>query len=203
MVYEVAQQLRAQGEDVAYLAMLDAVLPGPGLRGRFARFLRLLDLGGRAGAQLLRKSLTRRSRRLLRSHRSAEFGQFQGERLGSMELMREDAYRESAAEYAAAVEPWPLPVTLIVAGKRLDDDPLQPADCGWSQHAARLRTHIVDSEHLELLQRPWVDQVAEILAEGLQCASSVADPSRARSRDSGVADDRLRRRSDILRGTGD
>ena len=164
VVYEIAQQLRGQGERVAYLALLDAMLTQKGLRGRFAQLRRLVGLGPRGAVQYLYKRLVRQRGQMSSLGRIAEFGQIDGRKLGLMENLREEAYETAAREYASAVEDWPLSATVITAGKRLADNPLQPDDCGWSEYVSDLGAHVIDAQHLELLQEPWVEQVAEIMS---------------------------------------
>ena len=169
VVYEVAQQLRAAGHAVSFLGMLDAILPARGLYDRAQRVKKLLSLSRRSKLVWLGRRAAAKGRALLGAKRRAQFGQHADDaQLGAMEDLREEAYRAAALEYRRAVRPWPGSATLIVAGQRLQDNPLQPEHCGWSRHVRALGVHVITAGHLELLEEPWASEVARILVRALK-----------------------------------
>jgi amino acid adenylation domain-containing protein len=179
VAYEVAQQLRAQGEEVAFLALLDAALPGTGPD----KFKRLLSLGPLQSLRVLAGRLLRR----LRPNQPAaatppsEVARYDDKEVqASLNNRRQRAYRRAMRTYVSQVPPWPGEVTLVVSGKRLARDPLQPPDCGWGGHVARLNSHTVDADHLGLLEKPKVAEVADVLLAGLERAEA-AVPLNSRS----------------------
>jgi hypothetical protein len=56
----------------------------------------------------------------------------------------------------------------VVAGRRLAGDPVQARDCGWGGLLPNARVHVLDSEHVELLEEPVVAELAEIFLDGLR-----------------------------------
>jgi thioesterase domain-containing protein len=79
--------------------------------------------------------------------------------------------------YLSQVRPWKGEATLVVSGKRLARDLMQRADCGWTQHVGRLDRHTVDADHLGLLEKPKVAEVADILLAALQRAETTTTPA--------------------------
>ena len=183
VTYEVAQQLRASGEQVLFVGLFDSVLPEPGMRGRFAKVGRLLRLPRARVAQLIAERVGTRLRGWTGGRRVAKYGRFSAgkatggsatqpassteRKMEGMELQREQAYHVAAASYAARVQDWPAPVTLFAAGRRLAAEPLRGRDCGWGRHIGQLQTHVIDAEHLDLLVAPHVDQVAQAMLRAL------------------------------------
>ena len=166
VAYEVAQQLRAQGEEVLFLALLDAALP----ETRPEKLQRLVTL---PPLQIVRVVVRRFLRRMLRKARRkrAEFVRYDDkEQQLPLDSRRQAAYRRAMYGYLSQVQPWPGEATLVVSGQRLARDPLQRPDCGWSGHVARLDMHTVDADHLGLLEKPKVPEVAGILLAALERA---------------------------------
>ncbi len=65
------------------------------------------------------------------------------------------------------------------AGQRLARDLLQWPDCGWSAHVARLDLHTVDADHLGMLEKPKVAEVARLLLVALERAEAAAGAAAA------------------------
>jgi len=178
VAYEVAQQLRRQGEEVVFLAMLDAALP----QTRLDKLKRLVSL---RPAQM-RQVIARRVRERLgpASHPGApshsEFTRYDDkERQSSLDNQRQRAYRRAMRRYVSQVQPWRGEATLVVSGQRLARDLLQWPDCGWSAHVARLDLHTVDADHLGMLEKPKVAEVARLLLVALERAEAAAGAAAA------------------------
>ena len=90
--------------------------------------------------------------------------------LGKLERARDRAYRLAADAYARRLVPQDADATLIVANRRVLADPLADRACGWRNVAPRIDVHSIDAEHLELLEEPWVAEVAAIFRSRLRGA---------------------------------
>jgi thioesterase domain-containing protein len=165
VAYELAQQLRAAGEEVSFLALVDAALPEwvLGWRYRVSQIARLLSAPRR-------DVLTFVLRRLKLVPPGADSLRYRDhERLGPLEERRDEANRAAAALYTPFIRPFAGRVTLIVSGARLREDPLKNPRCGWSGHVGSLDTHAVDVHHLRMLSdEPYVSEIAEVIAKGLR-----------------------------------
>jgi amino acid adenylation domain-containing protein len=161
VVYEVAQLLRASGESVPFVGLLDAMLPESGAKGLFQKISRFARLPLKRELDLLR-GLSKRFRGSGKTPRRAQFAAHGDATFAEMELLREDSYRDSALAYAADVRDFPGPVTLIVAGRRLARAPMSDQNCGWKGKISQLDAHVLDAEHLGLLQEPAVRYVATL-----------------------------------------
>ncbi len=170
VAYEVARQLRAAGEEVLFLAMVDTALPEwtEGWRFRMSQLGRLVSAPPRdVGAFILRRF------RKKRGASGIEFGRYTDDaKLGPLEERRDAANRDAAAKYMGVLRPFASAVTLIVSGDRLRDDPLKSPSCGWEPYVASLDVHTLDTDHFRMLMDdPYVADVARILANGMQRAA--------------------------------
>jgi amino acid adenylation domain-containing protein len=171
VAYEVAQQLRAGGDAVTFLGLLDATLPERPLDQalRLAQALRQGTLPRRRFSRLIWTRLRSRAQMLLAGQNATIPGRYGADaRLGPLDEMREQAYHHAAVEYLSRLRPFDGDVTLIVAGQRQREDPLGSATCGWSAHVPSLDVHTIDAAHLALLAEPKVGPVADILRRALQ-----------------------------------
>jgi amino acid adenylation domain-containing protein len=164
VAYEVAQQLRAAGEEVSFLALVDAVLPEWTLGWRF-RVSQIARLWSASPHEVLAFA-SRRFREKM-GPPQAEFLRFRDDqRLGPLEEQREAVNRDAAAHYMPHIRPFAGNVTLIASGVRLRVDPLKSPSCGWSPHIPLIDVHRVDADHFRLMSDdPYVSKMAEILAE--------------------------------------
>lgn len=165
VAYEVAQQLRAMGADVAFVGLIDAILPEYGIRHCAKQLGRLLVLPCRDIVRFGAKHLRRRVAALLGAGPKSEFTRYDfHEKLAPIEDLRQEAYARAAENYIRRMQPFPGRVELIVAGRRLARDPLQSPDCGWRSHTSLVGIHTLDTDHLGLLDEPHVAEVAEIFS---------------------------------------
>jgi len=168
LVYEVAQQLARAGEQVAFVGMIDAMLPENGILGWVARARRLAPLPLRELVPLVHDRMRVKLLRALRRRRAAEFAKYQDdERFSAMEILRADAQRVSADAYMQTIATLDVPVALIISGTRISANPHKARDCGWQPYARRLSIHEVEADHLALLEEPSVAEVAAIFARAL------------------------------------
>jgi phthiocerol/phenolphthiocerol synthesis type-I polyketide synthase D len=176
VAYEVAQQLRAAGEEVRFLALVDAILPewGLGVRFRLSQVARLASAAPRDVVAFI----SRRLRGRLRTPH-AELMRHRGDiRLGPLEERRDAVNRDAAARYMKLIRPFSGRATMIAAGQRLRDDPLKSPSCGWSPHIPRLDVHVVDADHFRIMKDdPYVSEIANIVARQIrQADASARDP---------------------------
>jgi len=173
VAYEASLQLRAAGEEVRFLALLDAIIPEWTLGWRF----RMWQLG-RLWSAPARDTAAYLWRRALRGRAPSGHGvvRFAGDqKLGPLDRRRDDANREAIARYLPRMRRTEGPAMVIVAGERLRGDPLKSRSCGWDRFVSRLDIHEVDSDHFRMLtDEPHVSQVADLLEKGLRQADPPA-----------------------------
>ena len=167
VAYEVAQQLCAAGDEVRFLALVDAALPEwtLGWRYRMSQLARIPTVP-------LRDLFAFVSGRLRRSIGApgSEFVRYGGDaRLGPLEEQRDQINYGAAAEYMAKMRPFDGNVTFIASGHRLRNDPLKSPSGGWSPHIPSLHVETIGADHFRLLSDdPHVSQLAEILVKRLR-----------------------------------
>jgi amino acid adenylation domain-containing protein len=158
LAYEMAQQLRHQGEDVQCVMLFDTTCP-QGSWASFGRWLRwqrqrLSTQGWKGLWQALRVRTGRLRALLLPS-------------LGPMHALdaaaREDLARLQARDriYQRARRQYrPRPLGARVLLVRASETPSPDADLGWRRCASALELHVVPGDHLGILQAPGVDRLA-------------------------------------------
>lgn len=162
IAFEAAQQLRRRGEVVEQLVLLDAMVPEFGWVG-FTQKLRRFVLQPQVQRAWVKQRMSRMLGRVRGQHQ-AQFGRFFDAKFGDMEIKRMDAYTRVHAQYLPLMERSPIPTTLVIAGKRLMEAPLAARDGGWSSYLACARSVVIDARHLEILQVPWAEEIARIIA---------------------------------------
>jgi thioesterase domain-containing protein len=171
LAYEMAQQLRKDGEDVALLAIVDGFSPGgPELR-RFiprsayhaADATRMLGfhlrtiraLGGPEKREYLKVRVARRLKRStmsIRSHRDTP----------SPDVVRRDGFREALGEYQSA--PYSGRVVLF-RGKELPWGVECPAHLGWGDTVADLEVVELPAYFGTTILEPTVRLLADTLTQ--------------------------------------
>ena len=166
VAYDVAQQLRDAGEEVRFLALVDAMLPEWTLGWKF-RVSQLARLPSVSPRDLL-AFMVGRVRKSLREPGS-EFVRYGDDaRVGPLERQRDQINYRAAAEYMAKMRPFAGNVTFVASGARLRNDPLKSPTGGWSPHIPSLKIETVAADHFRLLSDdPYVSQLAEILVRDL------------------------------------
>jgi acyl-coenzyme A synthetase/AMP-(fatty) acid ligase/thioesterase domain-containing protein/acyl carrier protein len=167
VAYEVAQLLRASGEKVVFLGMIDSALPLSG-----AAMLR--SLVGRSPVDVakgaisrLREHIARRRGQPVKAPESAFVMPSDDERKVNFERRRQQAYRIASTAYMTGIRPLAQHVTLAVATRRLARDPWQSPTCGLEGFVASIENTPVDAEHAELLRAPAVDVIATAFGKAL------------------------------------
>ncbi len=171
VAYEVAQQLRARGAEVAFLCLIDSVLPEVGWGRILRRTRRFLGLSWREMRRLVWRSLLRRLRPVVgvasaNDGPDAEFIRHEPSpdcAVASIERARQRVYQDAARRYARSVRRASFPVTLVVSGQRLARNPLDHPECGWSRYTSELSVLRLDASHFELIEAPHVGQLANYI----------------------------------------
>lgn len=170
VAYEVAQQLRAAGEKVTFLCMLDAILPERGARARLRQALHIASRPRQEVWDVLSDRLRAQVKKRLGGR--PDFAEYQKygnvAKLAPLEDQRQDSYQRATEAYMAHLRPFSSEATLIVAERRMQKHLLQVPSLGWADLIPRLNVHLVDSDHLSLLEEPRVVDVAGIVREGLR-----------------------------------
>ncbi len=189
IAYEMAQQLRARGEVVALLAMVDAFAPQlkpapltPSVIWRLVRnaaywplddeFLRSGWAAQRARVRSKVKAI--QSRRQAGSVASAlDAGADVRDLLGIWRVPdRARAFLERYVRMMGAYRPSPYPGAVTVFRARtLSLSFRGTADLGWGTLAASVVTHVVPGAHDTILQEPRVRELADRLAASLQASA--------------------------------
>ncbi len=173
IVYEIAQQLRQSGEEVALLALLDCAAPGyPRRRSAPARvLLHLREAITMKPAQRL-AYLAGRARWMIRNLKGPERSLFEDSDLEESAFTRtleESARAMLAAWEAYRFRPYPGRVMLIRAEttpKRvgeIDDDPTY----GWSALTRGVDLRSIQCTHIRMLFPPHATELGRILADAI------------------------------------
>jgi thioesterase domain-containing protein len=97
----------------------------------------------------------------------ARFGRHADAQLATLEDEREQVYDRAAQRYATHVRSFPGSATLITAGERLREQPLEARDCGFGPHVQALEVRLVDCDHIALVEEPHISEVADIFLRAL------------------------------------
>lgn len=176
VAFEVARQLRADGQETAFLGLLDAVLPERGARARLEQLRRLWRTPRREVGDLIRVRARASVKRAWAQASGGTVGQDPGEftryageaRFRPLEDQRQEAYRAATLGYVTAMRPSRDNAVLVVAMQRLRRTLMQSSALGWRSFIPGLAVHHVDCDHLRLLEEPHVDAVAEVLLEAMR-----------------------------------
>ena len=147
VAFEMAKQLRAAGEEVAALVMLDT--PGPFVishspSARMQRFLRRVRRNG-AGY------VSRRVRRFANQRRwQRDFRGATGFTVGEENFNFELGNAMVAAQRKYQFLPGDVPITLITATVRSEDDAFLPPHMGWHGYAPRVVVREVEASHMSM-----------------------------------------------------
>ena len=137
LAYEMAQQLRAQGETVSFLAILDSDVPERRRRARSGRLEQRLSI--------LKQRLGRRLKGPIQRFMSGA---------PSLAEARDDRYLAAMRSYAAS--PYEGPAIYVQAIDAAEYNP----GYGWDALVAQLHIYRIPGDHLGILSPPNVDQLA-------------------------------------------
>lgn len=160
LAYEVARRLRAAGEDIGLIVLLDTMLPGRGFKHLWAgvrRRLRLFRLQG--------------LRHLLHIYRVYR-GQFVARQEPGMR--RNGAYAKAMRDYEAA--PSDMPVLFLQAG---DDASTAPA-YGWRSLVPGLTVELVPGKHMDIMEPPNVRVLVSRMRAPVAAARAAQGPAASR-----------------------
>ena len=175
IAFEMARQLRAMGERVAHLALIDSSAPGSfsgeePLDPNQAMALFAMDLTGVAGTEAtLDEKTLQQSKSEDEKSKLLDFAKAHG--LFPQEASERDFenfFGVFQANLGALQQyrPEPLPVNALLV--RSNQDGVEEKDLGWgSLIAGSLTITEMDGDHYNLFVRPRVSQLAEILHEYL------------------------------------
>ena len=180
IAYEIAQRLRARGETVAMLAMLDTWAPGFPKRHRFDRWLleKIPQYLGEWRTKLLRRVFTR----VLRLEK---FGHAHYKALDEPHSVRAhlgasirnviEANERASRNYKT--KPYSGKITLLRASILPNWRGVDFSDTtnGWSQFAESVDVRPVNCRHQHILDHPALDEVVEVFRERLQAAQAQHD----------------------------
>jgi len=170
IAFEMAQQLRRAGEEVALLALIDSYRPGridymPQIHWQGLPLLADYHLGNmllRDPAKQLRYAQERARNLYLRLHRSLrpDAGK-QGSEVGSFERNLRRVYEaNSQAEQHYRPEVYPGKITLLWSSETTTRSYLDRR-LHWSELAAGgLEVHAIPGDHMSMIEEPYVNVLA-------------------------------------------
>ncbi|MFJ1975393.1 SDR family NAD(P)-dependent oxidoreductase [Streptomyces sp. NPDC087903] len=181
LAYEVACQLREQGQDVSFLGLIDTILPAalPGLDShmlleRFGRFVEYIDKTYGHRLELPYEELANTSdeeqidvvmRLVAEAGLGMSHGVLEHQRTSYIDARVGERYRprpyEGHVVLYRAQEAQPLTTALDPRYLRSE------ADLGWAPLCPSLEVVPVQGDHLSLIDPPFVEVIAEHLAQAL------------------------------------
>jgi amino acid adenylation domain-containing protein len=162
VAYEVAQRLKAAGETVSLLVLVDAIIPEWNNKLQFR--LRQIGRALRTPPPILFRFVWRRMQeKVLRKFSS--LNPFRDNpRLAEMGEQRVIAKSVAAVSYAKQREPYGDPCLLIISKDRLRHDPLKSRTCGWAEFMSQLEIKSVEGNHFTMIEEePDVTRIAEFV----------------------------------------
>jgi amino acid adenylation domain-containing protein len=202
VAYEMARQLRAAGEEIALLAVIDVPPRGMrprSMRGRLRALANIpLELAEkiydmcqerRLWSSLLRKLRSFMIKRRMAKIESAEaVEQYDGaihmvERMYGMARWPQNYQRIARLNLIALLhyrpEPYDGPLTLIRRNGRGSRFGLENEVWGWDELVTHVDVHVVEGTHDEIMNEPRVRAVGEIMQSCLRRARAAMAPSTA------------------------
>lgn len=167
VAYELAQQLRALGDVVGPLVLVDAVLPEWSLGWRF-RLAKLSRIHSVPLPKLIGFARRRLDEVLRRKQPTELMRKTQDQRLASIQERRACINNATAARYAKRMQPFPGSIYAVTLSRRLELDPLKRSDCGWGAFVGALQVRRIDCDHFQVMaDEPYISQLAAGVAEAL------------------------------------
>jgi thioesterase domain-containing protein len=172
LAFEIAQQLTAAGERVAFLGMFDTRAPGTRIRATLPERAAIHYQNLRGAPSLERQDYLReRARSIL--IRLAE-NELLRRLLSALHVLPQDASAlNRIASRIYAPRRYPGKVTLFRSQERswyVHQDPTE----GWQAYAAGLEIHDVPGDHASMLRDPHVSKLAQTLKDCLAAAGSLS-----------------------------
>jgi amino acid adenylation domain-containing protein len=166
LAFEIAQQLRREGEEIAFVAMFDTIMP----MGRFEIAARRMLHHARGlswagvlpalalGRSRLSEAVARARKKPEADARSGDRGQADEARLTAV---RDAIYRRAARRYKARAYDGAVVLVHAEDSKIPDTTPL------WRRVIGNLEVLSVPGDHLGILKAPYVGAVAQHILAGL------------------------------------
>ncbi len=164
VAFDVAQKLKAAGEEVGLLVLIDAIIPEWNDRWtfRFKQLRRALRTPPHVLWQFIRRRLKEKM-----LPKFSSFNQFRKDpKLGRLQEERIQAKSEAALSYVNRRQIYTDPCLLIVSGDRLRQDPLKSRTCGWSEVIPNLSVRTVAGDHFKMVEEePDVSEIARLIRQ--------------------------------------
>jgi thioesterase domain-containing protein len=167
IAYEVVQRLRAAGEEVAFLALIDSHLPewNAGWKQRLVMLRRLWQTPWRDSRIFLWQKL----RQALHLGGAEPIVYHDDHELGEWEVQRGETNFNTIAAYRPQIQPSDCPMLLLVSSVRLRGNPLHSPYCGWEPFATKLDAEYLEADHFQMMRDdPHLSRVAGILRKRLE-----------------------------------
>ena len=189
IAFEMAQQLRHAGAEVALLGMIDTLSPEAAERN--ISFLRRLWLMRNWSLKFIReRSGRRRQARLLEENLAVRLGDFSPGEPVTQDLIGHHLFHHFfVALRLYRPKPYPGPMVLFKGASHLAEMPYLNAgpSLGWEKHIqGGIRPVTIVSHHASMMEEPGVLQLAQALKRELACAGDA--PTAARTLHSPQAD---------------
>jgi thioesterase domain-containing protein/acyl carrier protein len=163
LAYEVSRRLRAAGEEVRLLIMLDSRLPERKLA--ISKLGRLLQ----ASPRLVVSFVWRRFKEAMGWQLSPVQRVSGHEKVEPLRARRDIRNLEAALDFIPKITPYDGNVLLVTSSERLRDFPLESPNCGWARYMPALEVRSVDTDHFKMLtDDPYAHQIAEFLIGSIQ-----------------------------------
>jgi len=177
LAYELARKLRASGEAVDLLALLDPILPSAVQRDRLKQLQyhmnaeRIWNLGARVAKKLLGPEETNNVAR--------PPGAAESEAAAKLGDMRNDAYVAAMAAWDKLAQPYDEDVLLFrAADVSMYAGVTIAPDLGWQRLVrGKLSVHELPGTHIGILEPPNVVRLAAVMRDHLKRAAPAALPA--------------------------
>jgi len=180
VAFEIAQQLRAQGEQVQGLYLIDAILPSSMRRDLPRWVAHQFSETRRRGSRHLVDQLGKVSPSLAAPFRSVvapdeETRTGTADSLRGIELRRNHSYIAAMRQYEETIRSYAANAILFYAMDRSDSGGYQVApDCGWERvMRGDFRICNIDVDHLGALRKPDVETLADHIRISMSLSAGV------------------------------
>jgi amino acid adenylation domain-containing protein len=179
LAYELARHLRAAGEEVGLLALLDPILPSAVQKDRMRQFHQFMkaegvwNLSARVAKKLLRKESG-----------ASEASESKSDPTTQLAELRNEAYEKLTTKWDRTAQPYGGDAVLFRATDVSVFRGFSIAhDLGWGRLVrGKLAIHELPGTHLGILQAPIVEQLGEIMRSHLKAIQETAGGAQRETR---------------------
>jgi len=167
VAYEVARQLRAAGDEVSFLGLIDAHLPewSAGWKHKLAMLGRLRVGNMRAVAAFVARKIKERFKP---ATSSGAVVYYDDKELGQWETQRGVASYNAVTQYRSMIRPSKDRALIVTSGARLGEHPLHSRSCGWSPYIPHIDLHMIPADHFQMMRDdPHVATIADLIKRHL------------------------------------